>query len=141
MPEGWAHMFAPDRVPDAAFESAEPGCSKRPEGTGRFYHYMTEHGVLPAGMRHQGRARGWQLKSLCLTRSLCLWLNKGVDVMHYFVAHDRDAAGFGLLPTDVAEAARRTCRSSRPPRLRSRALRNLTPAVGRQRAAGCSRGR
>ena len=97
---------------------------QRPEGTQRFYHYITEHGVLPAecGVKDEGRA--WQLKSLCLTRSLCLWLNEGVGVMHYFVAHDRDPLGFGLLPAGVEElpSAMRFVQAATPP---LPALRNL----------------
>ena len=50
---------------------------------------------------------GWQLKSLCLTRAMCLWLNKGVDAMHYFCAYDRKALGMGLLPPELPKLRRR----------------------------------
>ena len=38
---------------------------------------------------------------MCATRSFCLWLNKGVDVLHDFVAYDRNPLGMGLLPTEM----------------------------------------
>jgi hypothetical protein len=124
MPEGWAHTFVQTECLMRHLNPQER-LQQRPEGTERFYHYITEHGVLPAecGVKDEGRA--WQLKSLCLTRSLCLWLNKGVDVMHYFVAHDREPLGFGLLPVGVEKlpAATRFEQAATPP---LRALRNLT---------------
>lgn len=67
----------------------------------RFYHYITEHGVVPAECGVTEDNAAWQLKALCATRSFCLWLNKGIDVLHYFVAYDRKPLGMGLLPADL----------------------------------------
>ena len=100
MPEGWAHTFLQTESlmrhlnPDARLK-------QRPPGVERFYHYITEHGVVPAECGVDDARKGWNLKTLCLTRSLCLWLNKGVDVMHYFAAYDADPLGMGLLPVDL----------------------------------------
>ena len=100
MPEGWAHTFLQT---ECLMRHLNPQArlSQRPEGVQRFYHYITEHGVVPAECGVTDEANGWQLKSLCLARSLCLWLNKGVDVMHYFTAYDRAALGMGILPADL----------------------------------------
>ena len=93
----------------------------------RFYHYMTEHGVLPPECGVNDEAGAWQLKALCATRSFCLWLNKGVDVLHYFVACDNQATGFGLLPPNLKQlpAAARFDDVATPP---MRAIRNLARA-------------
>ncbi|MDR3633813.1 MAG: hypothetical protein P4L84_08250 [Isosphaeraceae bacterium] len=74
---------------------------KHPPGVERFYHYMTEHGVLAAECGAKDAEAAWRLKTLCALRSFCLWLNKGVDVMHYFSGYDEQALGMGLLPPDV----------------------------------------
>ena len=100
LPEGWAHTFLQTEClmrllnPDARFNT-------RPEGTKRFYHYITEHGVVPTQCGVTDESAAWRLKMLCATRSFCLWLNKGVDVMHYFVAYDRKPLGMGLLPVEL----------------------------------------
>ncbi len=124
MPEGWAHTFVQT---ECLMRHLNPKdrLQQRPEGTQRFYHYITEHGVLSVECGVKDEDRAWQLKSLCLTRSLCLWLNKGVDVMHYFVAYDHDLLGFGLLPTEFEKlpAATPFEQAATPP---LRALRNLT---------------
>jgi len=72
-------------------------------------------------------ARGMELKALCATRSFCMWLGKGVDVMHYFVAYDRNPAGMGILPADLPElpADVRFDQAATAP---MRAVRNLTRA-------------
>jgi hypothetical protein len=62
---------------------------------------MTEHGVLPPECDITDEAGAWRLKSLCATRSFCFWLNKGVDVLHYFCAFESKADSFGLLPTNL----------------------------------------
>ncbi len=71
---------------------------KHPPGIGRFYHYMTEHGVAPEEAGVKDEAGAWRLKTLCVMRSYCFWLNKGIDVLHYFSAHDDKVMGMGLLP-------------------------------------------
>ncbi len=62
---------------------------------------MTEHGVLPPECGVNDEVGAWQLKTFCATRSFCLWLNKGVDVLHYFVAYEDKATSFGLLPVNL----------------------------------------
>ncbi len=123
MPEGWAHTFLQTESlmrhlnPDARLRQRPPplpvpvvpAVLVNPDSriplrlveVERFYHYITEHGVAPAECGVDDARKGWNLKTLCLTRSLCLWLNKGVDVMHYFAAYDADPLGMGLLPVDL----------------------------------------
>jgi hypothetical protein len=102
MLEGWAPTFIQTEClirhlrPEARLNS-------KPPDVDRFYHYMTEHGVLPPECGVTREADAWQLKALCATRSFTLWLNKGVDVLHYFVAHEDKAASFGLLPTNLKQ--------------------------------------
>jgi hypothetical protein len=100
MPEGWAHTFIQT---ECLMRHLNPTARQntRPEGTERFYHYITEHGVVPAECGVTDESAGWHLKTLCATRSFCLWLNKGVDVLHYFVAYDRNPLGMGLLPAEL----------------------------------------
>ncbi len=69
-----------------------------PPGVERFYHYMTEHGVAPEEAGARDEAAAWRLKTLCSLRSYCLWLNKGVAVLHYFSAYEDKVMGMGLLP-------------------------------------------
>ena len=126
MPEGWAHMFLQTECLMRLLNPQARG--QHPEGVQRFYHYITDHGVVPGECGIHDVAAGLQLKSLCLTRSLCLWLNKGVDVMHYFVAYDHDALGMGLLPPDLPKLpadARFDDVATAP----LKALRNLTRAL------------
>jgi hypothetical protein len=88
---------------------------------------MTEHGVLPTECGVQDEVEAWQLKALCATRSFCLWLNKGVDALHYFNAYQPKATSFGLLPTNLKElpAQARFEEVATPP---MRAIRNLVRA-------------
>jgi hypothetical protein len=128
LPEGWAHTFIQT---ECLVRHLNPAARLkiRPEGVGRFYHYITEHGVVPGECGVRDEAGGWRLKTLCLTRSICLWLNKGVDVMHYFVAYDREPLGMGLLPADFPKLPADTTfdKAATPP---LKALRNLTRALG-----------
>lgn len=74
---------------------------KHPPQTVRFYQYMTEHGVAPpeCGITAAtDEAGAWRIKTLCALRSYCFWLNKGVDVMQFFCAWQKDVDGMGLLP-------------------------------------------
>jgi len=126
MMEGWAPTFIQTEClirhlrPDVRLTTKAPGVD-------RFHHYMTEHGVLPPECGVNDEAGAWQLKALCATRSFCLWLNKGVDVLHYFVAHESKATSFGLLPTNLRQlpAAARFDDVATPP---MRAIRNLARA-------------
>ena len=104
MPEGWGHTFIQT---ECLMRLLNPASREetRPEGTERFYHYITEHGVVPSECGVANEAAGWHLKTVCATRSFCLWLNKGVDVLHYFVAYNRDPLGMGLLPTELPKLA------------------------------------
>jgi hypothetical protein len=126
MPEGWAHTFIQT---ESLMRHLNPHArlQTRPEGVDRFYHYITEHGIVPAECGVTDEAGGWRLKSLCASRSFCLWLNKGIDVMHYFVAHSKDPMGMGLLPVDLPRLAQDTAfdEVATPP---MKVLRNLTTA-------------
>jgi hypothetical protein len=102
MMEGWAPTFIQTECLIRLLRP-EARLTARPPGTDRFYHYMTEHGVLPPECGVTDEAGAWQLKALCATRSFCLWLNKGVDALHYFVAYDNKATGFGVLPTNLKQ--------------------------------------
>lgn len=106
----------------------EPEARRRhPEGVARFYHYMTEHGVAPVECGAKDDAAAWRLKTLCALRSLCFWLNKGVDVLHYFSAFHERALDMGLLPPSLKTLAPDSSFDTvaTPP---LRAMRNLTRA-------------
>jgi hypothetical protein len=126
MMEGWAPTFIQTEClirhlrPDVRLATKAPGVD-------RFYHYMTEHGVLPPECGVTDEAGAWQLKALCATRSFCLWLNKGIDVVHYFVAHEDKATSFGVLPTNLKSLAAQAVFDdvATPP---MRAVRNLARA-------------
>ena len=126
MMEGWAPTFIQTEClirllrPDVRQTTLAPGVD-------RFYHYITEHGVLPPECGVHDEARAWRLKALCATRSFCLWLNKGIDVLHYFVAYDPKATSFGLLPTDLEKlpCEAKFDKVATPP---MRAIRNLVDA-------------
>jgi hypothetical protein len=101
-----------------------------PPQTERFYQYMTEHGVAPpeCGVTAaKDEAAAWRIKTLCAVRSYCLWLNKGVDVMHYYCAWEKDVDGMGLLPPDLKTlpADAKFDDVATPP---MKAIRNLTRA-------------
>ena len=99
MPEGWAHEYW--KV-ESLMHLLNPEARKaRPAGTERFYHYMTEHGVLPAEDGVTDLASSWQLKSKVALRSYCLWLNKGIDTLEYYCAYEKDPLGFGLMSADI----------------------------------------
>ena len=88
---------------------------------------MTEHGVVAAECGITDEAGAWELKSKCALHSFCLWLNKGVDVMHFFNAYQQDPKDMGLLPADLAKLpADGTFDQFATPPLR--AVRNLTQA-------------
>jgi len=125
MPEGWAHTFIQT---ESLMRLLNPQArQRRPEGTKRFYHYITEHGVVPSECGVHEESKGWQLKARCALRSFCLWLNKGIDVMHYFCAYDRSALGMGLLPPDLPQLPT-DAPFERVATLPMKAVRNLTKA-------------
>lgn len=98
MPEGWAHEFIQT---ECIMRLLNPEARKiHPPGTDHFHHYMTEHGVAPVECGITDAAQSYHLKTLCMLRSFCLWLNKGVDQLDYFAAYEEKPEGFGILPTD-----------------------------------------
>lgn len=124
-PEGWAHTFIQT---ESLMRHLNPEARRRrPPGVERFRHYMTEHGVLPPECGIQDEARAWDLKTQCLLRSLCLWLNKGIDVLHYFCAHEDKPLGMGLLPPGASKLPADAAfdQAATPP---LKALRNLVRA-------------
>lgn len=126
MMEGWAPTFIQT---ECLIRHLRPDVrlATRPEGVDRFYHCMTEHGVLAPECGVNDAAGAWRLKALCATRSFCLWLNKGVDVLHYFVAYQEEPTSFSLLPADLPKlpADARFDDVATPPML---AVRNLARA-------------
>lgn len=100
MSEGWAHTFMKTEGIMRLLNPADR--QKQPAGTERFYHYMTEHGVAPAECGARSEEEAWRVKAWCALRSYCLWLNKGVDVLHYFQAAD-GPGGMGILPLEVVK--------------------------------------
>ena len=98
MSEGWAHTFIQT---EGLMRLLNPEARENtPEGTTRFHHYITEHGVVPAECGVTDADEAWRVKTYCALRSFCLWMNKGIDVLHYFQAADKPA-GMGLLPPDI----------------------------------------
>lgn len=101
MPEGWAHTFIQT---ESLMRLLNPEARQRhPEGTARFFHYLTEHGVVPPECGVNEEPAGWELKAKTALRAFCFWLNKGIDVMHYYCAYDPNALGMGLLPPNLPE--------------------------------------
>lgn len=100
IPEGWAHLF---HQTESLMRLINPVARKRaPQGTARFRHYMTEHGVSPLsdlGVRDAQRA--WEVKAKVALRSYCLWLNKGIDTLHTYCAYAPDPLGMGLLAPEL----------------------------------------
>jgi hypothetical protein len=72
-------------------------------------------------------AGAWAHKTKCALRSYCLWLHKGVDVIHFYAAWYKDAKEFGILPVglDKLPVDARFDDVATPP---LRAIRNLTRA-------------
>jgi hypothetical protein len=100
MPEGFMQTFIQTECLMRLLNPLER-LTKKPPGTFRFRHYMTEHGVLAQECGVSDQNEAWKLKTLCVLRSFCLWLNKGIDVLHYFNAYENDSRSFGILPVDL----------------------------------------
>jgi hypothetical protein len=102
MPEGWAPTFVQT---ECLIRHLKEDVRRRtaPPGVSRFRHYMTEHGVLPPECGVRDDSAAWRLKALCATRSFALWLNKGIDVLHYFDAYEDKANSFGVLPVNLKQ--------------------------------------
>lgn len=125
MPEGWAHTFVQT---ECLMRLLNPEARKaHPKGTAQFHHYMTEHGVAPPEDGVKDAAGGWDLKTRCALRSYCLWLNKGVDVLEYYCAWEKEPLGMGLMPPGLPAlpADSKWDDVATPP---MRAVRNLTRA-------------
>jgi hypothetical protein len=125
IPEGWAYTFIKT---ESLMRLLNPEARRRhPPKVERFYHYMTEHGVAPEEAGAKDEAGAWRLKTLCALRSYCLWLNKGIDVLHYFSAYEDKVMGMGLLSPNLKElpADAEFAKVATPP---MKAVRNLTRA-------------
>jgi len=100
LPEGVAATFIQT---ESIMRLIAPGArSRKPKEVERFRHYMTEHGVLASECGVHDEAGAWSLKTKCALRSYCLWLHKGIDVLHFYAAWYREAGEFGLLPVGLA---------------------------------------
>ncbi len=125
MPEGWAHTFLQT---ESLMRLLNPTARLRhPPKTERFYHYMTEHGVLPPECGVNDEEKAWLLKAKTVLRSFCFWLNKGIDAMHYFCAYDPNPLGMGLLPTNLSSLPKEA-EFQEVATLPLRALKNLVSA-------------
>lgn len=125
MPEGWAHTFVQT---ECLMRLLNPKARKRrPAGTKSFYHYITEHGVNPPECGIHDDEAAWDLKAKCALRSFCLWLNKGIDVVHYYCARSSKAQDMGLMPPNLEKipSGAPFKEVATPP---LRAVRNLTRA-------------
>jgi hypothetical protein len=101
LPEGIAATFIQT---ESIMRLINPDARRRaPKGVERFHHYMTEHGVLAPECGVTDDAGAWALKTKCALRSYCLWLHKGVDVLHFYAAWYKEASQFGILPVDLAK--------------------------------------
>ncbi len=122
MPEGWAHTFIQT---ESLMRLLNPTARKaHPPQTERFYHYMTEHGVVPPECGVEEPESSWLLKAKTALRSFCFWLNKGIDVMHYFCAYGESPLDMGLLPTNLKQLPK-GARFEDVATLPMKALRNL----------------
>ncbi|MCS7191880.1 MAG: hypothetical protein NZ937_02705 [Armatimonadetes bacterium] len=124
MPEGWAHTFVQTESLMRLL-NPEVRLNRKPVGVDRFYHYMTEHGVSPPECGVNDEQGSWSLKAKTVLRSFCFWLNKGIDVMHYYCAHSEHATDMGLLPTNLKELTN-SVSFEQVATLPLKALRNLT---------------
>jgi hypothetical protein len=126
IPEGVAATFI---QPECLLRHLNPidRITRRPSGTTRFHHYVSEHGILPSACGVDNDADAWRLKATGVTRSFLFWLNKGADALHYFTAFEETAVDFGLLPVNLRSLApdAKFADIATPP---MRALKNLVGA-------------
>lgn len=123
LPEGIASSFIQT---ECILRLLEPKAkSRHPKDVGRFYHYMTEHGVLAKECGVEDVPGAWALKAKCALRTFSFWLAKGIDVIHFYAAYYKEPGEFGLLPVDLPKlpADARFEDVATPP---LRAIRNLT---------------
>lgn len=102
MPEGWAHTFVQTESLMRLL-NLEARLKRKPQGVERFFHYMTEHGVAPPECGVTDEKGAWSLKAKTVLRVFCFWLNKGIDVLHYYCAYGERPTDMGLLPTDLRQ--------------------------------------
>lgn len=99
LPEGYAITFLQT---ESLMRLLNPkDRQRRPAGTERFHHFLTEHGVVPGEVGIEDVDRAWDYKARCALRSFCMYLSKGVTALHFFAAHERSPTGMGLLPADL----------------------------------------
>lgn len=127
LPEGIAATFIQT---ESVLRLLQPDARRRhPPGVapGEFLHYMTEHGVRPPEVGIDAPAAAWAYKAKADLRLYTFWLGKGVDVLHLFNDHDREATGFGILPVDLTKLDKDIAweEAATPP---MRAIRRLTEA-------------
>lgn len=77
--------------------------NRRPKETPRFYHYMTEHGLNAPESDVTDPAVAERMQTKAIIRAFSMWLNKGLDVMHWFDAGGAYPMGFGLLPPNLKD--------------------------------------
>ncbi|GBC99044.1 hypothetical protein HRbin17_01565 [bacterium HR17] len=124
MPEGWAHTFVQTESLMRLL-NPEGRLKRKPQGIERFFHYMTEHGVAPPECGVTDERGAWLLKAKTVLRAFCFWLNKGIDVMHYFCAYGERPTDMGVLPTNL-ETLPDDAPFEQVATLPMKALRNLT---------------
>ena len=126
MPEGVAQTFIQT---ESIIRHLNPldRLTRHPPANTRFFHYITEHGVLAHECGVSDEAAAWQLKAMCASRSFLLWLNKGIDVLHYFDAYEKDPKSFGILPAALPSLPPETrfAKVATPPMF---TIRNITRA-------------
>ncbi|MGB9677739.1 MAG: PA14 domain-containing protein, partial [Candidatus Ratteibacteria bacterium] len=99
MPEGWAHLGVQT---EQIIRLLYPVSRKAmPEGTERFYHYLTEHGFggYEAGISDEKEALKYKAKATI--RALLFWLNKGISKVYIFCAYGQDNRGMGILLSNI----------------------------------------
>lgn len=95
--EGWAHTFIQC---ESLMHLLRPDkrLVRRPKDTTRFYHYITEHGIVPAEAGVHGEQGALKLKKKFLLRAVLFWLNKGIDRIFIFVSGpEKNNEGMGML--------------------------------------------
>lgn len=123
LPEGWPALFLHT---ESLMRMLNPTARQvRPKLSPRFYRYVTEHGVMPGETDVTTEPAAWRFKSKSVLRGFCFYLNKGVDVMHWYSAFAPKWDEFGLLPPDLPKRpANATFDDLATPPMR--AMRNLT---------------
>jgi hypothetical protein len=96
MAEGWAHTFIQC---ESLMHHLRPDkrLTVKPQGTERFHHYITEHGIVPAEADIKGDPESLRLKEKFLVRAILFWLNKGLSRITIFQAGpEKDNQGMAI---------------------------------------------